>query len=498
MVPTEEDLAFWIKNKYNVLFIGSHGIGKTSLVVNAFKKHNLTYKYFSAATMDPWVDFIGVPKEQEDDNGSYLDLIKPKDLRDDTIHAMFFDEYNRAPAKVQNAVMELIQFKSINGKKFENLNVIWAAINESDTDGIDYNVEKLDYAQLDRFHVIVRLPSNPQSVYFKGKHGLYGEIICDWWDGLSEELKTFISPRRLEYVLDVYTNGGDIHNCLPANCNTKTLVKNLKNGLPYDNFCNLLNKGDTNELTKWLQSAENLSQVESKIVSHHLEDCLQLLSMEKQTELLTRNASVQLYIEKNSNKFSDLIATLKMSKNTKIKQWAKTIKTSDTLVSKKIAGLSWEPKIVNSKLEYMTGLFKGYSWNKDLLNKISGTVMYYSENNSRLSNTLIDITPHEKYYMTNEKIKNLSRIMVSLNTYKMKKSQLETTLDALNHWSYGLQSSTMNHSLLIGTFEIIFKDMLSTYILNETKATPHYVFSRWHYIYKIYKQLGLQWISISS
>ena len=40
-----------------------------------------------------------------------------------------FDELNRAKPKVRNAVMELIQFRSINGIKFNNLRMIWAAIN---------------------------------------------------------------------------------------------------------------------------------------------------------------------------------------------------------------------------------------------------------------------------------------------------------------------------------------------------------------------------------
>ena len=42
------------------------------------------------------------------------------------------DEFSRAHKKVRNAVMELIQFKSINGRKFKNLKIVWAAINPDD------------------------------------------------------------------------------------------------------------------------------------------------------------------------------------------------------------------------------------------------------------------------------------------------------------------------------------------------------------------------------
>ena len=63
-VMNESKIDFWINNNQNVLFIGKHGVGKTAIVKDAFERHKLNYKYFSASTMDPWVDFIGVPKEK--------------------------------------------------------------------------------------------------------------------------------------------------------------------------------------------------------------------------------------------------------------------------------------------------------------------------------------------------------------------------------------------------------------------------------------------------
>ena len=43
---------FWIENNLNVLLRGKHGVGKTAMVVDAFERNNLKYKYFSASTMD--------------------------------------------------------------------------------------------------------------------------------------------------------------------------------------------------------------------------------------------------------------------------------------------------------------------------------------------------------------------------------------------------------------------------------------------------------------
>jgi hypothetical protein len=197
---SDADLKFWIENNFNVLLKGKAGTGKTSVVLDAFKKYNLKYKYFSTSTMDPWVDFIGVPKEKTDENGkSYLSLVRPKEFEDDDIEAIFLDEFNRSHKKVRNAVMELIQFKSINGKKFNNLKMIWAAINPDDDEDQKYDVEPLDPAQIDRFHIMVNVPYTPHVTYFRNK---YGENIADtainWWKELSKEQKNLVIPRRLD------------------------------------------------------------------------------------------------------------------------------------------------------------------------------------------------------------------------------------------------------------------------------------------------------------
>ena len=146
---SDKKLDFFIKHKLNVLLSGKCGTGKTTVVIDAFNRNNMKWLYFSASTMDPWVDFIGVPKEKKTAEGkSYLELVRPQAFEDDEVEALFFDEYNRSPKKVRNAVMELIQFKSINGKKFKNLKVIWAAINPNDKDDEEtkYDIEELDPA----------------------------------------------------------------------------------------------------------------------------------------------------------------------------------------------------------------------------------------------------------------------------------------------------------------------------------------------------------------
>jgi MoxR-like ATPase len=121
-------LHFYFKNQKNVLLSGPHGVGKTSIVKEVFESNGLIMGQdcliFSAATMDPWTDLIGIPYPVKSNDETEVKYLKPSHIDESRIQAIFFDEYNRSHKKIRNAVMELIQFKSINGRKFENLKVV--------------------------------------------------------------------------------------------------------------------------------------------------------------------------------------------------------------------------------------------------------------------------------------------------------------------------------------------------------------------------------------
>ena len=303
-------LDFWLKHSKNVLFIGKHGVGKTAMVKEAFDRHQLNWRYFSASTMDPWVDFVGVPQAKNDNKlpsdfeiikelasispelayeyiennwkmsksaaknivehtlnrpvgFEYLSLVRPQTFNGE-VEALFFDEFNRSPKKVRNAVMELIQFKSINGMKFPKLKVVWAAINPDDEDeaaaGLTYDVEKLDPAQSDRFHIKVEVPYKPNAEWFRQK---YPPRIVDaaiqWWDELSEENKDLVSPRRLEYALDMYEERGDMRDVLPVNSNVSKLTSSLNQGPITEKLDALKKANDAAETRSFLQNENNYS-----------------------------------------------------------------------------------------------------------------------------------------------------------------------------------------------------------------------------------------------
>jgi hypothetical protein len=229
----DKRLDLYIENGWNVLLKGRHGVGKTAMVKAAFERHNLKWRYFSAATMDPWVDFIGVPRERDTENGPVLDLVRPPMFQDGSVEAIFMDELNRAPAKVRNAVMELIQFRSINGKHFPNLRCIWAAVNPDEDDEEEdfvYDTEVLDPAQEDRFQIQIEIPYKPDIKYFRGRYGDAGGGAVEWWNELDKVGKDEVSPRRLEYAIQVYASGGDLRDVLGKKVNVSQLRVRLNSG----------------------------------------------------------------------------------------------------------------------------------------------------------------------------------------------------------------------------------------------------------------------------
>lgn len=286
----KEQLKLYAEHNFNVLLIGPHGVGKTEIIKELSEDLGYKMQYFSASTMDPWVDFIGVPKEKTENGVSYLDLVRPKAFADDDVEMIFLDELSRAHKKVVNAVFELIQFKSINGRKFNNLKLVWAAINPYDDDHT-YDVERLDPALLDRFHVHIEVPNQLNRDYFNAKFEK-AKIAMEWWEALPEEQKKLVSPRRLDYALQVYQQNGDLSHVLHASTNVNKLKTMLGNNISYNgSLMDLLKKGDL-KLAKSFISNENNYEgcIKDILKSDELTTMfIPLLTQEKFNKLSTNN-----------------------------------------------------------------------------------------------------------------------------------------------------------------------------------------------------------------
>lgn len=195
MTVLEEKLALYAKNNLNVLMIGYHGIGKTTISMKIAKDLDLKFKYYSASTLDPFADLVGIPvPDKEKGNISFF---RPKDLEE--AEWILFDELNRAHPRVLNAILEIVQFKTVNGTPLPNLKMVWAAMNPP---GENYQVEDLDPALIDRFHCYVTMTSQIHLPYLNAVLGdEIANMMKTWWETtLDEHQRKIFTPRRVEYV----------------------------------------------------------------------------------------------------------------------------------------------------------------------------------------------------------------------------------------------------------------------------------------------------------
>ncbi len=292
---SEKRLKFWLDNDLNVLFSGRHGVGKSSIIKEVMESEDVNWKYFSAATMDPWVDFIGIPREKSDGETSYLELVRPRGFAQDEVEALVIDEFNRSHKKVRNAVMELIQFKSINGHRFENLRVVWAIVNPARDEQFRYDVQPLDPAQKDRFQVQVEIPYRVDREYFAEKFGAQTSAAAvEWWEALPEETQHQVSPRRLDYALELQQMGGSLRDALPRRANPRALLDRLDIGSVDVRLKSLYERGTDDEIRSYFEVENQYRSAVDRVLEEpeYLSRFLPFLPEEKLAALLVEHRSV--------------------------------------------------------------------------------------------------------------------------------------------------------------------------------------------------------------
>ena len=73
----EKKLLTYAEHNLNVMLIGSHGIGKSTVVKAVAEKLGMRFKYYSSSTLDPFAELIGIPVPDKD-RGT-VDFFRPHD-----------------------------------------------------------------------------------------------------------------------------------------------------------------------------------------------------------------------------------------------------------------------------------------------------------------------------------------------------------------------------------------------------------------------------------
>jgi len=206
----KDKLLTYAKNNLNVMIIGSHGIGKTTIVNEVASELGLNFCYYSTSTLDPWADIVGIPTPDKENN--CLNFYKPKKLQE--AEFLMFDEINRAHSRVLNSILEIVQFKTVNAEPLPKLKMVWCCMNPPED---EYQVEQLDPALIDRFHVYVKMKAEINIEYLSKFINLDVAIMLkDWWDTvLDKEQKRILTPRRIEYLGRLISKDIPWTDCIP-------------------------------------------------------------------------------------------------------------------------------------------------------------------------------------------------------------------------------------------------------------------------------------------
>lgn len=264
-----------IESSKNILIVGAHGTGKTSLIkkvaLEAGLKMGSSCVYLSGSTLDPWVDFVGVPRP--DASGQYLQFFRPAYMDPENLELLVIDEINRSASKVRNACMELAQFRSVNGVKFPKLRAVWACANPADTDAGYSDAEAIDVALADRFPIIIKLSAEPDRQHFCSILGEEkGCAAVDWWHAISPESRRKVSPRRLEYAVEAIGIGIASSLVLPGVREAEYLESFLKGNDPIKILKNHIKKGEKKELADFMMTPVASNAIER--IANNDEECI--------------------------------------------------------------------------------------------------------------------------------------------------------------------------------------------------------------------------------
>lgn len=220
----EEIVNFGIETGVPVRIIAPHGTGKTSYVRATLAERDVTMVYLSLTQAS--TENLGIPvpsvhemvgPDGELEMERVLDFLLFENLENDAPKVLVFDEFSRADRRTANAAMEIINEKTLFGKRIPGL-VTTIALDNPSGDGM-YFVGGLDLAQASRF-VTVELTANdiPWREALSRKYEQIDlEPVFDVWeDQLDPVGRLCLPPRVLDFMIGNALDGLPLELALPV------------------------------------------------------------------------------------------------------------------------------------------------------------------------------------------------------------------------------------------------------------------------------------------
>jgi hypothetical protein len=213
---------FFIKSQQNLFLFGRRGIGKTHIAIQSAKECNVKINYVNLSVIER-PDLAGYPNMSSSDDiisfksPSFLPPLLPNQTADSII---LFDEVDKASPEVTAPLLEILQFKKINGKNINALSCILtgnlanegaytnlistALLDRGAKYTLSFNFEKwVDWAKSNSVHDLILgfLRSNPEFACGKIDDSYYASPSPRGWTLASESL---FKARELK-IVDIET-----------------------------------------------------------------------------------------------------------------------------------------------------------------------------------------------------------------------------------------------------------------------------------------------------